>query len=59
MKVNESRFKFIDGTYVLLSNVKEIDSSGSYLRLTTDDSYWLINLNHVLYYRIPVEDKVF
>jgi hypothetical protein len=61
-KVNESKrtIKFVvDVSPLELTDVVEVDNTGSYLRITTKTKYYLINPAHVLYHEIHGVDKVF
>jgi hypothetical protein len=59
--VNEATrtIEFLDGRSLALTNVTEVDNSGSYLRITADEGYVLVNPANVLYHIVPVEAKVF
>ncbi len=52
VKAKVRTIKFINGDTLHLDNVVEFDPRGSFLRITTETKYYLINLNHVLYHEI-------
>lgn len=60
-KVDEAyrQIRFVDGTSIHMKNVKEVDNTGSVLRITTEEEYYLINEAHVLYHVMPAKTKVF
>lgn len=50
---------FVTGRELQLNDVVEGDNTGSYLRITTETKYYLINPAYVLYHEINGTDKVF
>ncbi len=60
-KVSEEyrEIMFDNGQKLKLLNISEVDNSGSYLRLITEDEYYLINSSRVLYHKLNKKDKVF
>lgn len=50
LKVNESLRRVIskDGHEIRLTNVTEVDTSGSWVRIKCDEGYVIINPNNVL-----------
>lgn len=59
VKEKKRTIVFINGTTLHLDDVVEVDNRGSYLRITTESKYYLINPAHVLYHQIHGTDKVF
>lgn len=62
IKVNEAKrtIVFANGGSTEVTNVTEVDNRGTYLRLTCDQGYFLINPEHVLFHQIhDVNAKVF
>ena len=56
-KVNEEVRRIVskDGHELRLHNVKTVDTSGSWLRLTSDEGYVIVNPNNVLAYIVKGE----
>lgn len=58
--VEETKRKvyFKDGAKATFNNVKWFNSSGSYLRLGSDEGYVLINSENINYMVVPEEARV-
>lgn len=50
---------FVNGQILEIKDIVEVDPSGTVLRITTKDRYYLINPAHVTYHDIPGIAKVF
>lgn len=59
MKVNESLRRIVskDGHEIRLNNVIEVNTSGSWIRVTSDEGYVIINPANVLAFIVKT-DKV-